>query len=167
MALIKCKECGTNISTKAKACPSCGAVAPKRTSIFTWIFLVVFVAPVFAAMIYGLITAPEKEAERASIEAARIAAMTPAQKAAEEREQKISRGKGACREFAKKALKDPSSGEFIGYSPEVANHDGSVVNVQVTFRATNSFGGRVPTTVECEVTNTGTKWLLTKMEIIQ
>ncbi|WP_305831489.1 zinc-ribbon domain-containing protein [Pseudomonas aeruginosa] len=25
MALIKCKECGAQVSNKAKACPSCGA----------------------------------------------------------------------------------------------------------------------------------------------
>lgn len=25
MALIKCKECGNNVSTKADACPKCGA----------------------------------------------------------------------------------------------------------------------------------------------
>ncbi|MEI6177143.1 MAG: zinc-ribbon domain-containing protein, partial [Verrucomicrobiota bacterium] len=30
MALIKCKECGKEISTSAKACPSCGAPLKKR-----------------------------------------------------------------------------------------------------------------------------------------
>lgn len=28
MALVKCKECGTEVSTKATACPKCGAPAP-------------------------------------------------------------------------------------------------------------------------------------------
>lgn len=28
MALAKCKECGNEVSTKAKACPKCGAPAP-------------------------------------------------------------------------------------------------------------------------------------------
>ena len=37
MALIKCKECGTEISKKAKECPKCGAPAKKKTSLFTWI----------------------------------------------------------------------------------------------------------------------------------
>lgn len=34
MALVKCKECGTDISTDAKACPKCGA-KQRRTSAFT------------------------------------------------------------------------------------------------------------------------------------
>lgn len=29
MALVKCKECGGQVSTSAKACPSCGAKPPK------------------------------------------------------------------------------------------------------------------------------------------
>lgn len=32
MALVKCKECGAEISSDAKACPRCGKSAPKRTS---------------------------------------------------------------------------------------------------------------------------------------
>ncbi len=37
MALIKCKECGHEISQKATSCPKCGAPLPKRTSVVTWI----------------------------------------------------------------------------------------------------------------------------------
>jgi RNA polymerase subunit RPABC4/transcription elongation factor Spt4 len=36
MALTKCKECGEQISTKAEACPKCGAKQPKKTSLLTW-----------------------------------------------------------------------------------------------------------------------------------
>lgn len=43
MALVKCKECGEQISTKAKSCPKCGANQPKKTSAVTWIFLSIFV----------------------------------------------------------------------------------------------------------------------------
>ena len=42
MALKKCKECGEPVSTKAKQCPKCGASAPKKTSIFTWVVLMFF-----------------------------------------------------------------------------------------------------------------------------
>ena len=42
MALTKCKECGTEISTKAEQCPKCGAKAKKKTSLFAWICAVVF-----------------------------------------------------------------------------------------------------------------------------
>ena len=40
MALTKCGECGDVISDKAKTCPKCGAPAKKKTSLFTWIFMV-------------------------------------------------------------------------------------------------------------------------------
>ena len=43
MALIKCKECGEKVSSKAKACPSCGAKPPPQTSLFTWLVLIVIV----------------------------------------------------------------------------------------------------------------------------
>jgi hypothetical protein len=37
MALTKCRECGEQISTKAAACPKCGAAPKKKTSLFTWL----------------------------------------------------------------------------------------------------------------------------------
>jgi len=42
MALVKCHECKHEISKKAKACPNCGA-KPRRTSLFTWLVLIVFI----------------------------------------------------------------------------------------------------------------------------
>lgn len=35
MSLIKCKDCGNEMSSEAKACPKCGAPPPKRTSPFS------------------------------------------------------------------------------------------------------------------------------------
>ncbi len=45
MALKKCKECGEDVSTKAEACPKCGAKIKKKTSAFTWLvlFLIIFI----------------------------------------------------------------------------------------------------------------------------
>lgn len=47
MALVKCKECGEQISTKAKSCPKCGAATPKKTSLFTWFVLVFIIAVIY------------------------------------------------------------------------------------------------------------------------
>jgi|SRR5690554_2059475 len=47
MALVKCKECGSEVSTKAKVCPKCGAKAPKKTSLFTWFMAVIGVMVIF------------------------------------------------------------------------------------------------------------------------
>lgn len=44
MALIKCKECGHQISKKATACPNCGAPnKQKKTPIVEWLVAIFFV----------------------------------------------------------------------------------------------------------------------------
>lgn len=49
MALVKCKECSEQISTKAKSCPKCGAAVPKKTSMFTWFVLVFIVFIIYVS----------------------------------------------------------------------------------------------------------------------
>lgn len=49
MALVKCKECGEQVSTKAEACPKCGAKMPKRSSLGAWLVLVIILFVVYAA----------------------------------------------------------------------------------------------------------------------
>jgi hypothetical protein len=49
MALVKCKECGEEVSTKAKACTKCGAKAPKKTSLFTWLVLIIIIFVVYTS----------------------------------------------------------------------------------------------------------------------
>lgn len=52
MALINCKECGNQVSTQAKNCPTCGAKMPKQTSVITWI-IVGIIGVVVMANIFG------------------------------------------------------------------------------------------------------------------
>lgn len=47
--LIKCSGCGVEISKKAKACPHCGEPAPKKTSLLTWLVLILFIFGIFGA----------------------------------------------------------------------------------------------------------------------
>ena len=49
MALIKCKECGTEVSSKAKSCPKCGAKPAKKTSLITWFVLILIAYLVYSA----------------------------------------------------------------------------------------------------------------------
>lgn len=46
MALTKCKECGGQVSTKAKNCPACGAKVQKKVGVLGWIFVLVVVLPI-------------------------------------------------------------------------------------------------------------------------
>lgn len=46
MALGKCKECGAQVSSNAKACPSCGAKVKKKAGLLAWLFVIVIVLPI-------------------------------------------------------------------------------------------------------------------------
>ncbi len=50
MALKKCKECGNSVSTKATACPSCGAILKRKTGCFTWLVFFGFLFFLLPAM---------------------------------------------------------------------------------------------------------------------
>ena len=61
MALTKCKECGHDVSNKAKSCPKCGAPAPKRTSILTWIVAGILGLGVLSALFHLPSSQPSKQ----------------------------------------------------------------------------------------------------------
>lgn len=45
--LKECKGCGKEISKNAKVCPHCGEPAPKKTSLLTWLVLILFIVGIF------------------------------------------------------------------------------------------------------------------------
>jgi uncharacterized OB-fold protein len=62
MALIKCKECGTEVSKSATACPKCGAPIKKKTSVFSSL---VFIAIVVIVIV--VVSQPSKEQKTAQV----------------------------------------------------------------------------------------------------
>jgi len=105
MALIKCAECGHEIAKSAKTCPSCGAKNKARTGCLALIvgavgiiLLVSFIVQWSAnyedreakerrsqAVARAAAEHNRKEAERQKAEQARLAAMSPEQRAVEEK----------------------------------------------------------------------------------
>lgn len=65
MALLTCKDCGTQVSTSAKACPKCGAKIPK-TKWWLWVPLAV----VFVFFVIGATSGPKDTVELAEMETA-------------------------------------------------------------------------------------------------
>lgn len=65
MALVKCKECGNQVSTKAKICPKCGATPPKRTSFLTWSVLVLILLIVYGSWQQESNLTPEQRTAKA------------------------------------------------------------------------------------------------------
>jgi len=85
VALTRCKECGGQVSTKATACPGCGARIV-RTHCFTKLVLGFIV---LSALLAGIGSQISEEAKKVDVarEAARRAALNPEQRAAEDRQQ--------------------------------------------------------------------------------
>lgn len=48
---MKCKECGSQVASGAKACPSCGAKPPAKTSALTWILAGIFAIAIINAFV--------------------------------------------------------------------------------------------------------------------
>ncbi len=130
MALVKCKECGQQISTDAKACPSCGK---KRTSsgtmgcaVILLICLVGFLVSLFTGS--GMQTGSTPISQSPREDAAR----------------------GACLNYLQKNLHDPD-GAKIGSTQEwyvESRADGTIL-VQPTAHVKNHFGAYREGTWNC------------------
>lgn len=123
MALLKCKECGGQVSSKAAACPACGAKAPKRTSLFTWVVAAAMGVTIVGGLAAGggnLKTAPPRPEP------------TKAEQAAEASRYAAAQG---LDQALKRAAKDPDS---VKYESLRVSADAQVVCAE--FRARNGFG---------------------------
>lgn len=149
MSLIKCKECGKQISDKAKVCPSCGYV-PRRTSLFTWIVTIILAIGFFPVVISSF-TNYSNQANGSTHETEFKAPETSEQlvernKRNEEIQKEIAENKQKDDEAIqkatigaialKKAMRDPES--FKLESALVINGTGAVC---YDYRARNGFGG--------------------------
>lgn len=122
MALVKCRECGAQISTKAASCPSCGAKV-RKTSLVAWLALGVVVLSVVGAM-FGKSSeggAPQKSREQTEAEKADNARAGVAL---------------ALAKTIRDAAKDPDSIKF--HSVRVSNDTKTAC---ADFTGRNGFGG--------------------------
>jgi zinc-ribbon domain len=116
MALIKCRECGHEISKKAKTCPNCGGKV-KKTGFFLKLLIAFGVLVMLAEVSKGL---PQKPPP------------TPEEQAAEAVFQKASMGAISLREN----MRNPKSFELLKV---YVVSDTKAVCYQ--YRAENGFGG--------------------------
>ena len=133
MALIACKECKAQISSKAAACPKCGAKVPKGTSGLTWVAGIAVGVAMFSCIGDSNERSQERDAAQAKIEAAK----TPQTRAIEAQAKldykaDVDFGRAAAR-TVKSALKNPASFEFVSAR---MYRNGALC---MSYRATNSF----------------------------
>lgn len=117
MAMVKCKECGNEISSKAEACPSCG-VKRKKTSTLTWI-----VGGLFALVVFGGVFG--------SVSNSPTPARSPAQQKHDADVQRAAIGAKAIKE----TLRNPDS---LQLESALVMASGAVC---YEYRAQNGFGG--------------------------
>lgn len=124
MALKPCKECGNPISKSAKACPQCG-YKKKKTSVFTWLVLVIFLSIMYSVLSTNSPPAPlTRQTSK------------PLPSAEEIAESKRRAGVSVAASTIKTALRDPKSIEWL---ETYSDNDGTLVCIQ--YRAKNGFGG--------------------------
>lgn len=124
MALIKCKECGKEISDQANACPNCGAKPYKPSGC-----LAVFVAVAVLIVIFSLVPGTPKPPAPFDAEAT---------------------VRGLCMMHIKGSLNDPDSADFEHSSSTVASKNGDVWTVQRPVRAKNAFNATRRAIFECK-----------------
>jgi len=139
MTIVKCHECGNDVSTEAKTCPSCGVKVKKPTSRTT-IVLGSLLAFSFGA---AILDTQHATTTRQTAEAERLAALTPEQRSAEEaakaaREIQLQRAIAGAM-MLKKSMKDPRAFELTQLT---VMPDGTAC---YDFRGKNSFGATFPT----------------------
>ncbi len=137
MAMTKCKECGTEISTKAAACPKCGAVMPKKTSGCAMIVGACFAIFIVAPMV--MVSVGSKKP------------LSPEAQKQQEAEQLATDACEAAKKAITGALKAPSTAEFPGCflgrdQIEIrSNPEKTIYMVRSWVDSQNSFGAMVRT----------------------
>lgn len=123
--IVKCKECGREMSDTANACPYCGAEPPKTTSTLTWV-----VGGLMAVMFGMYITNQGGSVAQAQ--------PTPEQAAATKKADGQWNAAVSALTSIKKAAKNPKSFELESF---VFFPGGSAC---YEYRAANSFNAIVP-----------------------
>ncbi len=138
MALVKCPDCGTQISTEAPACPKCGrprTAAPagpvrKKTSTFTWVILGLIVFGVFSTVVSRC--QQDREAQvQAAAEQARREKLTPEQRAEEDKQRAAAeKNKRKAADEAAQNSSKPASDNILANAKFLKEHPDFVPTVR-------------------------------------
>lgn len=143
MALLNCKECGNQVSTKAKNCPKCGAKAPEEPITPLRAVLSLLGIGFLIFIIHGCIKATK---------------LTPAEQAAEDAKQATLLAAYACGDSIKENLNDPDSAKFdYDHATYITKTKGNTTTWTITIptRAKNPFNATISALFQCEVKKVG------------
>jgi len=141
MALIKCKECGNEVSDTAPTCPKCGARIA-RTPIGC--------GSAIGIVILALVIGISADSIFRSNTSRPASSSSPADIARQRQQAEASAAKWECRGFVEKSLVAPTTAKFPDYSTFYAGDVGDSVYVVTGFvDSQNSFGAMIRTHFEC------------------
>lgn len=156
MAMVKCSECGKNVSSKAKACPNCGApLGVGRTHISTGkgCLAVIIISIVLFVFIYN-------SADDGSKSSSSKQPSTPS--TSSKSDSGDVHGAWAYMQlFVEKRLKSPKSADFpFGGSRHVTNLGGGRYKVVSYVDAQNAYGADIRTNFEGVIKRVNDGWEL-------
>lgn len=122
MALVKCKECGTEVSSKAASCPKCGVTVKARSGCLGKAIAAVFVVFIIG-MVASVVSPPPPSTSGAQADAESAPGENKAARAS------------AFVSVLKQSLRNPKSFQPVSV---IVTEEGAVC---ATYRAENGFGG--------------------------
>jgi hypothetical protein len=128
MPLIKCKDCGHEISPSAKACPQCGAPSPREANNAAGCLGVIIL---FALVIFG-VSQCTSDPKAAPEPAKPPEKMTPAQEMEAQRMGRAALRMGLLRQY----MREPES---LKWETALSDETGDLICLR--YRAKNGFGG--------------------------
>jgi DNA-directed RNA polymerase subunit RPC12/RpoP len=145
MAMVKCTECGSEVSSQAKACPQCGARIKKKHSRLQWILLGVATVGIVSVTL----ASQNASDETAALAAALQAQMTPEQRAADQAAKVKKEADKAKKEGEfQRAVTGASALKRGSKNPASFDLNNAFITqagaMCFTFSGTNSFNATVP-----------------------
>ncbi|WP_116798587.1 zinc ribbon domain-containing protein [Limnohabitans sp. Rim28] len=130
MALVKCEECGKQISDEAESCPSCGA-KPEKMGFFRKLFIGLFVLFVIGSVMDGFNSPSTKPVDSSS--------SVETQEEKKKREEEYAKNVLIVLRISalREDMKNPQSFDLV----EAINLKNGILCT--TYRATNAFGAIV------------------------
>lgn len=116
--MLKCKECGEQVSSKAEACPNCGAKPPKKAGVLAYIVMFILAYVVFST-IRGTSTSTPTQANASATRTTAAATTTRTTTPTASKPAKPAPPKSA---WTYQQSKDQMSGKVTGYLTARSNN---------------------------------------------
>lgn len=155
MALVKCHECGAEISDEAPKCLRCGAKSKAyNTRKLKKAAKIILIPPILLSLLLGLVFMSGGGNPSGPPDPARVA---------EKEEYKNMQAVILCQQSITADLRDPDSAKFDVSTPARRLKDGTTI-LDITLRAHNGFGGMTNAEYFCHIKKNGFgDWEITKL----